>query len=251
MHDESEFIGIICDGDRTWAKEKYGVASKADLTVDQLRDGYSMGANSVEQLMNTAIGEMRGILAFWGLSDKNMSQRTEMNLRVLFDVFHTFFRNLLENWINKAENKNVRLIHLGKPLGGLPDYTKETANALNDVVASTKTRTGLVIAFCLNYNGDEELANAIRNWSVNKNGTFRDHLYLPQILQQPCPSLDGIIRTGIPTGKALRRGNYLIGYEEYKTAYISSPLPSPEYSPEAFMTDLRTLREGNKKEAGA
>lgn len=252
MSERGEFIGIICDGDRTWAMKKHGVTDKNDLSKNQLREGYSSGANAVEKIMDTGVTEEVEILAFWGLSDKNMTQRTEENLRVLFDVFHEFFRRILEQWIDRDENKNIRVIHLGESLHGLPNFADTTRDALQELIVSTQERTGKIIAFCLNYNGNKERDEAIQHWAKNQIGIFQDYLNIPKTINRPFQPLDGIIRTGVPLGQSLRRGNFLIGYEDrYDTAYVTNALTMPEYAPEAFVSDLQMIRRNKMKEAGS
>jgi len=247
----NEFIGIICDGNRRWAMNEYEVSKKADLSREQLDAAYRKATRSIRSIMDVTVRESLAITAFWGLSDRNLEVRNEENIRAIFDVLRDFFTELLENWILKDENQNVRLIHMGSPLSHLPSYAGEAASRLKELIQATERRLGTVIAFCLRYDGASELQDAIQSHrNSEQTETFKEHLLLPSMLKTPFQPVDAIIRTGVAKEELFRRGNFLQGYERYETAYIGNPVPMPEYDEKHFLIDLEKIRKSTSKIAG-
>ncbi len=248
---QREFVGIICDGNRNWAMEKFGVTNKQELSTDQLHEAYETATQSIRNIMDAVVQESIGILALWGLSDKNITERNEENLSAIFNVLQTFFEELMDNWVHRVENENVRLVHLGMPLGHLPDFSKKAVTTLSQLIEITKHRVGSVVAFCLNYNGETEQLDAIRrSHDSNQDVAFRNYLSLPTLLQRNFQPVDAIIRTGTSLGEPFRRGHFLQGYECYETAYLGSPIPMPTYNATHFSADMDRIRKSKLKKAG-
>lgn len=248
--EKKDFIGVVCDGDRRWAMERYNVDDKSKLTTSQLRESYSEATDSIRRIIEAAKRESVGVLAFWGLSERNFKARDHANLKAIFDVISEFFEQLHEQFSKR--NNDIRFLHMGKPLDHLPDYASTAASNLSRLIDSTKDRLGTVVAFCLRYEGEDEQSDAIQSWVQSKQtGNPRDYLYLPQRLNQEFQPVDGIIRTAVPRGKPIRRGQFLIGYERYETALLGSPEYMPEYKEEQFLRDLQSIRESNSKNPGS
>src|SRR3989338_1381206 len=98
------YVGLIPDGNRRWAKAKGLSAIK----------GHEAGTESVKKIFECARDmQIIRILAAWGLSRKNIEKRPTLQITGLYGLLESTLKDLRDNWMDKTENRDVRLVHLG------------------------------------------------------------------------------------------------------------------------------------------
>lgn len=240
-----EFVGLICDGNRRDEVERVNeqegrALTIADLLPEQLYEAYRLGADAVKKVIERAREEALGVIAVWGMSDKNMEQRPPHQKHILYRIFEEFLVDLRDNWMDRRENSEVRLVHMGK-MNHLQEEAPRVKNLLTDIAWHTRQRTDMVVAVCLDYGGKDEQKRATAIWeATGHKGAVENRLDLP-LLGIPYRPLDLRIRTGETT--RLKHPNaFLHPYEDDETreAYHATYLPG--YTADMFSADLQEYR---------
>lgn len=177
MLKEGLFVGLIPDGNRSWERQRVGTQI---LTHDQLLEAYDCGAEAVKRIIEAARDDGKiSILALWGLSMNNLDSRGLLEKRVLFDTYDRFLKELRDEWMDRQENRSVRLVHMGR-LMRLMEQAPETVDLLAELIEHTRERTGMIIALCLDYDGHDEEHRALQLWQQSNyaGGIEERYLYL-------------------------------------------------------------------------
>jgi undecaprenyl diphosphate synthase len=171
-------VGYIVDGNRRWAKarglpgfegHRAGYQTLKDVLLETIHSGVfyvSAYVFSTEKWKRseTEVGKLMGLL-----------------LRVLKTDAHIFVEN------------NVRM----RVLGSRDGLSKQVLRAIDDAEELTRDMTGGEILLCLNYGGQQEITEAVKN--IVREGirpdditpdTIAGHLYTPDV-----PPCDLIVRT--------------------------------------------------------
>jgi len=171
-------LGLILDGNRRWAAEK------------GLRpfEGHRRGYLRLKKIAQAAFDRGVQYVSAFVFSTENWN-RSQEEVAYLMDLL-TWVAN---NEANKLHKKNIRLLFAGNETGLDPAVLKAIKNA----EAKTANNTGGTIVLCVNYGGQQELADAaaklIRAGVKPEDVTtelVNKHLYRPDL-----PPLDLIIRT--------------------------------------------------------
>jgi undecaprenyl diphosphate synthase len=240
-----EFIGLISDGNRREVMHRDGVATVKELTREQLLMAYRLGAESVKRVIERARQLSVGIIAPWGMSDKNMESRSELERGVLYEVFREFLLDLRDNWVDLRENERVRLLHLGREDRLLREAPGVVA-LLREIAAHTRERAGMVVAVCLDYGGIDEARRAEAAWlAAGCAGSARDHLDLPR-QGVPFKPLDLRIRTG-ETTRMKHLNAFLHPYVDDETREVFHEELLPCYTADQFEADVRDYRRTERR----
>ena len=192
---------IIMDGNGRWACER-GL---------ERREGHRAGVQTVSRIVRAAARCGIRYLTLYTFSTENW-HRPKAEVDALMTLL---VRSAVEELTTLEEN-NVRLRTIGD-LEGLPDEPRE---ALEGLVESTKSNTGITLVLAVNYSSRSELTRAFnRLWrerSSNDDEPITDcditaHLDLPDL-----PDPDLLIRTG---GEC-RISNYLLWQLAYTELYF-------------------------------
>ncbi len=259
MEKEGLFVGLIPDGNRSWAKAKFNTK---DLTYEHLLDAYNAGANSVKKIIETARDMRMKVFATWGLSTKNMSSRNSIEKQVLFATFEKFLLELRDEWMDKPENKDVRLVHMGRK-DRLLEQAPTVSDLLFDVTNYTRERSGMILALGLDYDGFDEETRAQKNHS----NAYGDPLGWKQWLDIPAEvhDLRGwdenghllhpvnlILRTKTEGDLLFRDNEYLHPYR-HETRQEEIGVFLPDLTPELFTEKIERYRRekaGGKMKMG-
>lgn len=168
-------LGIIPDGNRRWAKNH----QRPTL------EGHRKGLEVAKQICLAALDRGVEYFTMYAFSTENWS-RTREEVGYLMKLFE----NLLVNELDELHTKGVRFRLIGSREGLPKSLTKAIDAAENRTAGNTRG----TMALCLNYGGEQELADAA-SALAGQQGPFspeqlRAHLYAPEI-----PDLDLIIRT--------------------------------------------------------
>lgn len=203
-------IGFIVDGNRRWAKE-HGLPTF---------QGHEVGFNKVllvtDCLLNTDVEQV----TYYLFSTENW-KRTQEEVSYLMNLGVRMVETILEPWAKK----NIRVRHIGEK-DGLPLSVQK---ALQRMEERTKSNTGLLVNFAINYGGKLEIVHAVNALLQQKEGLRQisekdidEHLYNPD--SNP---VDVIVRT---SGEQ-RISNFLLWQSAYaELVFLSKYWPDMEES---------------------
>jgi undecaprenyl diphosphate synthase len=205
-------VGIIPDGNRRWAKAK----GRPSL------EGHQAGVEALKRVCYAGLDRGIKTITYFAFSSENW-ERTPDEVKYLM----TLFVNKLTNEIAEVHDKNVRFRMLGSRTG----LGKKLLDAIDRAEALTADNQGGTLAICLNYGGEQELADAaaelIRQGTKAEEVTpelLAQHLYVPEL-----PPLDLVIRT---SGE-----HRTSGFMMYRAAYAELYFADKHW-PDFAATDL-------------
>ncbi len=137
-------LAIIVDGNRRWAKER-------GLSTSQ---GHYEGSKNIEKIIKhlSKSNDIK-ILSLFVFSTENFN-RTQEEVEYLMQLFQSWFK-----YIKKISNKyDIKIVFSGldEPLDD--NIIKEK----QELTEKTKNNKGLIVNFCLNYGGRQEIINATK-----------------------------------------------------------------------------------------
>jgi undecaprenyl diphosphate synthase len=163
-------IGLILDGNRRWAKEN---------GFDDTLEGHKAGYGNLRRIAEHAYDSgVRNVSAFvfstenWSRSKKEVDYL--MKLLVMF----------IKKDVKALHKKGIKILWLGTKVGLKPEIIK----AIEDAIIKTEKNIKGSLAFCLNYGGQQEIADAtakiISEGYKAEDVTpqlIEDHLYSPEL----------------------------------------------------------------------
>ena len=192
-------IAIIMDGNGRWAK----------LKKLPRKEGHKEGANSVEAIVQTALGQNIKVLSLYAFSTENWARpKAEV----------TYLMQLLADTLNKfteEKYKDVRLVFSGRRKG-LPS---KILAKLDEVIQATQGNKKLTLNLCLNYGARQEITDAV-NKILAQGKTKITETDIEKNLYQNLPAPDLIIRT---SGEE-RLSNFLLWQAAYSEFYFTKTL---------------------------
>ena len=172
-------LAIIMDGNRRWATER-----KLPKFI-----GHTEGAKNLKTIARAV--SQRGIsyLTVWALSTENLKNRSEKELKHLYDLFEK-----IPDYLHDFIKENGRM-HI---IGNMQKLPKKTQDAFLHVVEKTKTHTGMVLTLAINYGGRDEITRAIQHIVTDGiSPELIDEALIETYLDtHNLPKPDMIIRTG-------------------------------------------------------
>jgi undecaprenyl diphosphate synthase len=171
-------LGLILDGNRRWAKE-HGLRPF---------EGHRRGYLRLKKIATAAFDRGVSYVSAFVFSNENWG-RSEEEIAYLMDLLQW----VATHEVNKLHKNNIRVLFLGTNTG----LKRPIIEAIKKAEAKTANNTGGTLVLCLNYGGQQELADAIA--AIIRSGVKAEdvtpdvvtkHLYGPEL-----PPLDLIIRT--------------------------------------------------------
>lgn len=171
-------LGLILDGNRRWATER-GLKPF---------EGHRRGYLRLRKVAEAAFDRGVKYVSAFVFSTENWNRSNE-EVSYLMDLFYW----VASKETNKFNKHNIRVVFLGSKKRLDPRIIK----AIKDAEKKTANNTGGTLALCLNYGGQQELADAAADL-IRKGVKAEDvtpellakYLYGPQL-----PPIDLIIRT--------------------------------------------------------
>ncbi|QQS44166.1 di-trans,poly-cis-decaprenylcistransferase [Candidatus Roizmanbacteria bacterium] len=182
MHQsELKHVAIIPDGNRRWARSK----GKPSI------EGHRYAVEHTLPDLFDAVQEL-GIeyCTVWLLSPENFTKRTQEEVSNLLWLLKLFLKKRIE----ELDRKNVRM----RIIGDIANLPADTQKELEAAIERTKTNTGTVVTFAINYGGRDELVRAIRNIvreHVDQESITKEYIS-NRIDTKDLPDPDLVIRTG-------------------------------------------------------
>ncbi|HOO71640.1 MAG TPA: isoprenyl transferase [Spirochaetota bacterium] len=171
-------IAIIMDGNGRWAKKH---------SLPRL-EGHRKGSDVVEPIADAALELGIKALTLYAFSTENWI-RPDSEVAGLWTLLDIYFQMKLPTIMEKG----IRIKHSGM-LEKIPAATRRNiVNALE----KTRKNNKLILNFCLNYGGRQEIVSAVNTWLENRRGNaklrpddIKKNLYTGDL-----PDVDLLIRT--------------------------------------------------------
>ncbi len=142
-------IAIIMDGNGRWAQKRSLPRT----------EGHKRGADVIEPLMDASIKLGIKTVSLFAFSVENWS-RPKLEVKELWDLLKYYFQNNIE----RIKKKNIRIIHSGSTRR-LPPSTKKI---IQNAVDETKKNRKIVLNFCVNYGGRQDIVDGVNKWLKNR-----------------------------------------------------------------------------------
>ena len=193
-------LAIIVDGNGRWAKNMGKIRSY----------GHLKGYENLKKIINYVNDNLDiKYISLFIFSTENF-KRSKDEVDYLMNLFKKGFKEEKDVYIKK----NMKVVFSGKKEG----LSKDIISIIEEVESSTKTNTGLVVNFCLNYGGRSEIVDACKKIiddKIDKNDItedlFKDYLY------NKLPDIDLMIRT---SGEQ-RISNFMLWSLSYSELYFT------------------------------
>lgn len=193
-------LAIIVDGNGRWAKNMGKIRSY----------GHLKGYENLKKIINYVNDNLDiKYISLFVFSTENF-KRSKDEVDYLMNLFKKGFKEEKDVYIKK----NMKVVFSYKKEG----LSKDIISIIEEVESSTKTNTGLVVNFCLNYGGRSEIVDACKKIiddKIDKNDItedlFKDYLY------NKLPDIDLMIRT---SGEQ-RISNFMLWSLSYSELYFT------------------------------
>jgi undecaprenyl diphosphate synthase len=163
-------VGLILDGNRRWAKEN---------GFDDSLEGHKAGYGNLRTIAEHAYDKgVRNVSAYvFSTENWNRSKRE-------VDYLMKLLIHFIKKDVKALHKKGIKILWLGTRVGLKP----EVIEAIEGAIVKTEKNIKGTLAFCLNYGGQQELADATAK--IIKEGykaeditpqLIEDHLYAPEL----------------------------------------------------------------------
>jgi undecaprenyl diphosphate synthase len=196
------------DGNRRWAKAR-------NLYT---KEGHKEGVEALERVVKASIAENIEQLTVYALSTENIKERTNTEIKDLFDLIKVGFVNKLP--ILKKEGVSVCFIG---NIGKLP-FAIRKALSVTEKELSKNRKLRLVVA--LNYGSRQEILEAATKL---KQEDITESVFSQNLYTKNFPDPDLLIRTG---GQK-RLSNFLLWQAAYSELYFTDVL-WPDFNEREF-----------------
>lgn len=204
-------IAVIMDGNGRWAKQR---------RLPRIA-GHRAGIKAVRQAVEACARLGVPYLTLYAFSVENW-KRPQSEVKMLMDLL----REYLHKEIGELNRQNIRLGVIGRTA----ELPKPVQRDIDAALRDTRTNTGLVLTFALNYGARAELTDAVRElaervktsdggFEINED-TVSAHLYT-----RGMPDPDLLIRT---SGE-MRISNFLLWQIAYAEIWVTDTL-WPDFS---------------------
>ncbi len=209
-----EHLGLIIDGNRRWAKRE----GKPSLF------GHMKGFQNLEIIGEAALERGVKVLSVYVFSTENWN-RSQEEIEYLMDMLVSTV--IVKKKIDVLRKRGVRV----RFLGTRDKLSDKVLAAMDKAEEATKECTEGTLAFCFNFGGRLEIADAVKDMidegveskDVNEE-LLSKYMYAPDI-----PPIDYIIRT---SGEK-RLSNFMLWRAAYSELYFTD-----KYWPEFSVEDL-------------
>ena len=229
-------IGIIMDGNGRWAKKR----------MQPRVFGHKAGMEALQEVTIAAMDMGVQALTVYAFSTENWT-RPQQEVSFIMNLPVEFY----DRFVPELHRNNVKIQMIGE-VSRLP---KETLEALEKAEALTRSNTGLILNFALNYGGRAELTQAVKQIAQEvldahlnpgdiSEEMIANYLYtnsLPKDLRDP----DLIIRT---SGE-LRLSNFLPWQAAYSELYFTDVM-WPDFGEKALQDAIEEYSHRHRRFGG-
>ena len=218
-------LGLILDGNRRWAKE-HGVP---------IYEGHKAGYKTVETILQAAMDRGVEYVSVYAFSTENWNRSAD-EVRQLMKLFLWIFQHELQN----LKSHGVRVHVLGNKLR----IGKALLKAVHKAERETKDNKRGTLLFCLDYGGQQEIVDAMKQLVVNgmNAGDITAEKISEQLQENGIPPVDLIIRT---SGEQ-RLSNFMLWNAAY-SELMFTPTKWPDFSVEELNSMLDAYSERHRR----
>ncbi|MEY3407021.1 MAG: hypothetical protein RL038_82 [Actinomycetota bacterium] len=137
-----EHVGVILDGNRRWAAEQGGPASR----------GHRVGASRIQNLLEWCEEQDVKVVTLWLLSTENLNRNQSELIPLL---------RIIENTANELAATGRWRINLVGAASALPE---QTAQVLSAAQSQTVDCSGLTVNMAVGYSGRRELVDSFKSY---------------------------------------------------------------------------------------
>lgn len=218
-------LGVIPDGNRRWARER-GLPTL---------EGHRKGLDVSQEVCLEALDRGVEYMTMYAFSTENWN-RSQEEVGYLMDLFLRFATHELR----RLEDRGVRF----RVIGSREGLSDKLLKALDNAEARTAANPAGTLSLALNYGGERELADAVRNIVASgvrpedvTTELIQKYLYAPDI-----PPVDLIIRT---SGEE-RTSGFMLARAAYSELYFVDK-QWPDFSRDDLRTALAAYGERQRR----
>ncbi|MDY6969898.1 MAG: polyprenyl diphosphate synthase [Spirochaetota bacterium] len=204
-----EHVAIIMDGNRRWAEKR---------SLPKL-EGHKRGADVIESLMEITLNLGIKVVSLYAFSTENWL-RSKSEVDGLWNIMASLFRAKKD----KINENGIRVVFSGTEKR-LPPSIK---SAMRDIVEITKSNKRIILNFCINYGGRQDIVDSVNRWAEKRKGNekitikkLENNLYTSGL-----PDIDLMLRTG----GEYRISNFLLWQLSY-AEFIFMKVLWPDFKP--------------------
>lgn len=199
-------VAIILDGNRRWAKLR---------NLPSLK-GHQAGSENLRKLVPYIIDKGVKVVSVFAFSTENFKRSVE-EVKYLMDLIISWFKKE----IKEIHKENIKVIFSGRRENLRPDVLE----AIDSVTEQTKNNTKGIFNICLNYGGQQEIADGtkkivkdVQNGLISIDDINEELLY--KYMYNNLPPVDFMIRT---SGEE-RISNFMMYSLSYAEMYFTKVL---------------------------
>ena len=224
-------VAIIMDGNGRWATQR-GLSRSM---------GHLEGSKTLDKLATYIFKKGVKVLSVFAFSTENFKRSNE-EVEFLMNLFVKLFKKKL----NTLKKKNVKIV-FSKKETGLREDLEEIIKKMEE---ETKDNTGYIFNICINYGGQDEILDMVKNISkqVKDKKIEIDNItkeYLSKNLYQDLPPIDLLIRT---SGE-YRISNFMLYQLAYAEMYFTDTL-FPDFKEKEFDLALASYENRDRRFGG-
>lgn len=225
-------VAIIMDGNGRWAEKRF-LAKKA---------GHKAGAQVLEKISRCAAEIGIEHLSVYAFSTENW-KRSEEEVTGIMNLL----RSYLQNYINKAENDNIKI----DVIGDIGRLDKDLQDKIIELENLTKNKTGMGLHIALNYGGRDELLRAVKKINTMfENGEINNNDITEELIES-CMDTAGIPdpELMIRTSGEERISNFMLWQLAYSEFCFIDKL-WPDYTENDFIQAISQYQNRDRRFGG-
>jgi undecaprenyl diphosphate synthase len=222
-------VAIIMDGNGRWAKQR----GKPRV------EGHRAGVKSVRAVVEASAELHLQALTLYAFSSENW-RRPALEIKALMRLLVEYLKRELE----ELQEHNIRLNTIGR-IEKLPADVQEYLHVTTE---QTKNNSGLILTLALNYGGQNEILDAVKNivYDVQAERLTVEALtperFSTYLSTAGLPELDLMIRT---SGE-MRVSNFLLWQIAYAELYVTKAL-WPDFGKPQFYEALIEYQQRSRR----
>jgi len=228
-------VAFIMDGNRRWA-----VAHG----MNKLK-GHKYGVEALRNILKLQRDLGIKVFTFFAFSKDNKKKRGEEEYNSLMDLFNEYFGKLKRE-IERGNEDGLKV--KVSVFGNYKELREDVVEKIDEILDSTKDNRDLFVNFCINYNGQDEILQGVRNIvkDVIKNkvgiDNIDENLFKEYLYTKDFPSPEIIVRTG----NSPRLSGFLLWDSQYSEIYFSEKM-WPDFNEEEFYKVLKWFSKIERK----
>ena len=203
-------VAIIMDGNGRWGLKK----------KNSRNYGHLQGIKTVEKVIKFSIINKIPYLTLYTFSTENW-KRPQNEVNFLFDLI----RKSLKKKINKIIKQGIKINIIGQKRGLPSDIVK----IIKLIEKRTLNNSKITLNLALNYGSKEEILNACKKISLNKNNGINIKNFEKELYTNDIPDPEILIRTG----GTRRLSNFLLWQIAYTEIFFINKL-WPDFNDQDF-----------------